>query len=309
MSDPAIIQRVLENFINLNRESRRRLPFLHLPRSAKTNVLRQLHLTDIIQLSLLSQRTKHTISFNFQIDKSQFTCKIWCKNNTTIYVTSPFGSFTGSLEHIDHVVEVLNYPYLQVIIDGEQAVNQGIEWVNDYRGLVTTVKHLTDPPNGREIQLFVNQMIECGVLIEFCHDMVIDCSMKNTVRIQNPIAEFMPYIWGLKCQYLQVNSGKIDLGRWKTLHCTLSKIERVIFELTDKEEVDGQLQKYCKKSEDRFLHPIYGTIKECYKIRDEKEWKEATLFKTEHDGKQLLVMDIQYFVALDIIEKNLDFIK
>ncbi|CAL2027762.1 unnamed protein product [Caenorhabditis brenneri] len=301
MSDPAIIQRVLENFINLNRESRRRLPFLHLPRSAQKNVLRQLDLNNIIQLSFLSQRTKHTISFNFQTDKSQFTCKIWCKDNTTIYVTSPFGSFTGSLEHIDHVLEVLNYPYVQVIIDGEQAVNRGIEWVNDYRGLVTTVKHLTDSPNGREIQHFVNQIIECGVLIEFGHDMVIDCSLGKTVRIRNPIPEIMPYIWGLKCQYLQVTSGKFDLGRWKSLHCTLSRIERVTFELIDKDEVDGQLQKYCKKSEMKFWHPIYGTIEECYKIRDVNEWKEATLFKTEHDGKQLLVMDIQYWVDPNLI--------
>ncbi|CAL2027761.1 unnamed protein product [Caenorhabditis brenneri] len=315
---------VLENLKNLRLDSPEPpedpFKFLFLPSSVQRRVLGQMGLENIIQLSFCSQRTKRIISLSSQIDKSQSTCTILFNARADQFcVTSPFGCFTSSLEHSDHVLEVLNYPYVGVVIEREQALYPSIEWLNEHKGLVTSVMYLAEDPHFSRILPFVNQMIECGVRINFHGDMVIDGSLKDgTVQIINPNRFFMPYIWGIKCRYLLVTTSgethhgsvsKFGLQTWQNFRCPLSRIERVIFELTDLDYVEGKLENQCKKSEKEFKHPIYGKIKECYKIRDENEWKEATLFKTEHDGKQLLVMDIQYFVALDIIEKNLDFMK
>ncbi|EGT37302.1 hypothetical protein CAEBREN_24355 [Caenorhabditis brenneri] len=66
--------------------------------------------------------------------KAQYNCTVWFKNAPIISITSRFGSYTGYEPDVDHIIELLNYPPIEVLVDEKEAVVQAKEYgkINKY---------------------------------------------------------------------------------------------------------------------------------------------------------------------------------
>ncbi|CAL2027751.1 unnamed protein product [Caenorhabditis brenneri] len=285
---------------------KKKFPILRLPFFARKNVLLRLKLDDLIPLSLLSKQYKRMIKQALPSKKAKYKCRVWPKEVSSIKIYSRFGTYTGFEPNVDHIIEVLSYPPIKVVIDGEGAVFHAIEWVNTHQHCVKEVLYLSHfcSINYGQILEFINQLIELNARIEFDRGMVSDRGMviagsQKEILIDNPTTTFIPLFWRLNCRKIRIvdrhppyltemflsSFSLFDIGE-------SSMIEQLIFELKECREINWTRLRNCKKCEEELLHPIYGKINEYYKTCHVS--RKVILFETHHDGKKLMVVDIKH---------------
>ncbi|EGT38462.1 hypothetical protein CAEBREN_09993 [Caenorhabditis brenneri] len=152
---------------------------------------------------------------------------------------------------------------------------------------------------------FVNPLIELNVRIDLGGNMVVTCSPEE-VRIENLNILPINFVWSLNCQKLRIvgNVSPIVMAHrlissWASSDINASStIKQLIFELKETEGIEEWIMEdRWKKSEEELQYPIYGKIKEYYKMYHAS--RKVILFETHHDGKKLLVVDLEQY-GLDV---------
>ncbi|CAL2027755.1 unnamed protein product [Caenorhabditis brenneri] len=308
-----------------------KFPILLLPFVAQKHVLWQLELKILMRLSFLSKRSKRMIKQALPSKKAQYECIVWYKEASIIDVKSRFGQYSDWEPNIEHIIQVLSYPQMRVSIYGKDAVIRAAKWVKRYRNCVDRVS-FPNPSEGhgmtpnfvielnsrtkhcmkrvsfsaplwyrKMILEFVNLLLELNVKIDLGDDMVFTCSPEE-VRIENLNIFPISFVWSLNCQKLRivdsVSSGVIAhrlISSWASSDISASStIRQLIFELKESEKIEEWiLEDRWKKSEEELQYPIYGKINEHYKMYHEN--RKVILFETHHEGKKLLVVDLEQY--------------
>ncbi|CAL2027749.1 unnamed protein product [Caenorhabditis brenneri] len=298
MRKPKCIRRISNWCVRFKSEPEK-FPILRLPFLAQKNALLMLELEELIPLSFLSKRSKRMIKRALPSPKkAEYKCKVWLKEDS-ISINSRLGSYTGS--SVDHILEVLSYPPIEVVIDGKDDVNHAIEWVKTNQHCVKEILYLPKISfnDYENILDFVHSLIEVDVRIEIDRSVIYSCS-KEEVRIEYPSITPMNVFWSLKCrkirfideEYPYAEFFMSTFGYYKIPESLM--IEQMIFELMEERpEIRWTyILSYCEKSEEEWQHPIYGKINECYKMYH--VGRKFTFFGAHHDGKKLLVVDIEH---------------
>ncbi|CAL2027758.1 unnamed protein product [Caenorhabditis brenneri] len=302
MRKPKFIRRILDRFVNFKLDlpkttpPKRKFPILQLPFVAQKHVLWMLELRDLIPLSFLSKRSKRMIKQALPTKIAQYDCTVCSNEVLTVKITSRFGSYSGSEPNIGHIIEVLSYPPIQVFVYAGSAITKAAEWMETHHHCVKKVSFSVPPRNRGMSSEFINPFTELNAQSE-----LVICS-KEEILIENPDISLMQIIWGLECRRLRLISERssiIFLANFILFDWIFgenyesSTIEQLIFELRESGEIEWKPENPGEKREDEWKHPIYGKINVWYRLRGFKETKEAILFKVNHDGKQLLVLNIQ----------------
>ncbi|EGT38466.1 hypothetical protein CAEBREN_00909 [Caenorhabditis brenneri] len=227
--------------------------------------------------------------------KAPYKCKIWPNEDSIIIKDSWFGSYTGS--SVDHILEVLSYPPTKVVVDGKDALMQAIEWVKTNQHCVKKISFFRSE-NLENMLDFVHSFIEFDVRLKFGCSLIITCT-KEELRIERPGTPIW-FFWRLKCRKIRFIDEDCPFAEIFMLYFAPSDIpeslmiEQVIFELMkERQEIWwAPILRYCKKCEEEWQHPIYGKVNECCKIYH--EGRKFTFFGAHHDGKKLLVVDIEH---------------
>ncbi|CAL2027757.1 unnamed protein product [Caenorhabditis brenneri] len=284
---------------------KRKFPILRLPFLAQLNVLLRLNLDDLIPFSFLSKRSKLIIKQTLPSKIAQYHCTVWYKEVTIINIRSRFGCYTAYQPDVDHILELLSYPSIHVFIYDEKEITAKIQWVKTNRNCIRRISFLTPFMDRKMILDLVNHFIELNVRIELGENMIVTCSPEE-VRIKYLEVFSIISFWSLKCQKLRIvdsiSSGFIAhrlISSWTLSNKSASStIKQLIFEFKESEEIKGWiLEDRWKKSEEEMQYPIYGKIKEYYKMYHGS--RKVILFETHHDGKKLLVVDLEQY-GLDI---------
>ncbi|EGT38454.1 hypothetical protein CAEBREN_02648 [Caenorhabditis brenneri] len=242
--------------------------------------------------------------------QAKYKCRVWPKEVSHIKIYSRFGIYTGFEPNVDHIIEVLSYPPIKVVIDGEGAVIHAIEWVKTHQHCVKEVLYLSNfcSISFGPILEFINQLIELNARIEFDMGMIIGMRLvivgsQEEILIDNPNTTFIPYFWRLNSRKIRIVDRhppyltEMFLGGFTLSDIDESSmIEQMIFEL-EEGKINWTRLRNCKKSEEELQHPIYGEINEYYKM--DHVSRKVILFETHHDGKTLLVVDIEPYIAPD----------
>ncbi|CAL2027756.1 unnamed protein product [Caenorhabditis brenneri] len=314
---------------------KRKFPIFRLPFLARRNVLLRLELDDLIPLSLLSKRCKLMIKQALPPKIAQYDCTVWPNEVSSIKINSRFGSYIGFEPDMEHIIELLSYPPIRVPINSKNAVFRAANWVKRHQNCVTRVSFPTsfkDHETNSEFVIelnsrtedctekvsfstllryremiveFVNSLLELNLRIDLGGNMVVTCSPEE-VRIENLNILPINFVWSLNCQKLRIvgNVSPIVMAHrlifsWASSDISASStIKQLIFELRESEEIkEWILEDRWKKSGEELQYPIYGKINEYYKMYHES--KKVILFETHHDGKKLLVVDLEQY-GLDI---------
>ncbi|CAL2027753.1 unnamed protein product [Caenorhabditis brenneri] len=314
----------------------RKFPILKLPFLAQKHVLWMLELKELMRLSFLSKRSKRMIKQVLPSKKAEYDCMVWYRENLLIDIKSRFGGYSGFEPNIEHIIEVLSNPPIQVVVYGENPITRAAEWIKRYQSFVRTISFSpffksdgmismfvnpsmerngqietipsSTPLKDREMILeFVNPLIKLNVQIDMGGNMVVTCSPKE-VRIENLNIFPISFLWSLKCQKLRIVDRTSPvlvvahrlISNWASSDFRVSStIRQLIFELKETEKIEKWiLETGWEKSEEEWQHPIYGKINEWYKHKDGNDRTEAIMFEARHDGKRLLVMNIGHVFDL-----------
>ncbi|EGT38482.1 hypothetical protein CAEBREN_20715 [Caenorhabditis brenneri] len=216
-----------------------------------------------MRLSFLSKRCKRMIK-QVLPSKAQYDCRVWPKQVSIIDISSQFGSYTSFEPTLDHIIELLSYPPIQVAIDGKDNVNYALEWVKAHQHCVKDILYMTyyrSIPHEHILE-FVNSFIEFNVRIELENDMVVDCSQEELL-IHNPTITLTEYFWRLKCRKIRiVDASPPCIAEMFLGYFTFddigesSLVEQMVFELKEYNQINWTRLRNGKKVEEELQHPM-----------------------------------------------------
>ncbi|CAL2027763.1 unnamed protein product [Caenorhabditis brenneri] len=280
------------------------IPLLNFSYFSQLEILRNLDFSELIQLSLLSAKSRAVVKSILPKSHKIMTINFG-KSSNTITVSTNQHIYMGSYEHVDQVLDLFDYPETVLSIGTDRQLDTITEFIQKYKDCVRLI-YFTTPVFYPDLVELVNsvQGLEFSMIIEVHGEFRFICT-EFEIQINNPHPFFVPHIWRLNFSIVKVNDVNLsflNFSDWIYGRFPSGELKQLIVGLEFPEDLDTMMSDAgVTVSKEEWEHPVYGPIDKSYRVRRADNTKEAILFEYCDDFQEMMVMEIESCVPRSLI--------